>query len=177
MRKILTIVLVLLSASIAEAEPPGKYPDPALTPGVVLTTDATVTCQGGYAIDLRKREGPTQKEKCAVFAAYGLPCKNKRGEFQVDHFLPMKLGGSPNGLKNLWPQRWSWWKKKDLTEFSAIHAVCVEHSMTLPDAQAALMEDWYALYLKFKKESRLRDYDVNERKKHQRSSTHKVETK
>lgn len=40
--------------------------------------------------------------KHAIFKKYGIP-KENQGEYTIDHFIPLSLGGS-NEPQNLWPQ-------------------------------------------------------------------------
>jgi hypothetical protein len=48
----------------------GDLPDPILTPGAVMTTDAAAICRPGYAKSVRHVSG---KVKARVYAEYGIP--------------------------------------------------------------------------------------------------------
>jgi hypothetical protein len=85
----------LLIATPASA---GDLPDPTLTPGTVMTTDAAAVCTPGYAKSVRHVSG---KVKAQVYAEYGI-VSHRSGEYEVDHLISLELGGS-NDVKNLWP--------------------------------------------------------------------------
>ena len=162
MRKMLTIIMLLLcaSAGIAEAEPRGKYPDPTLTPGAILPLDEKTVCVEGYAIKERKKNGPSAKDKCAVMKSYGIDCKkDKPGEWQVDHLYPIKLAGDAGAYENLWPQAWPFWKFKDSVEFELIDRICRDKTMTLKEAQEVIRTDWYKFYLSMPEKEKKRHYD------------------
>src|SRR5690349_20533373 len=54
------------------------YPDPQLTPGAVLTTNATKVCMSGYARAVRH---VTQAMKQQVFQTHGLDYPQPRGAY------------------------------------------------------------------------------------------------
>ena len=88
-------------------------PNPALTPGVALTTNAARVCVRGYSASVRD---VPQSEKAAVYARYGVadvPYKH-----EVDHLVSLEIGGS-NAIANLWPEpyagRWGA-RTKDVLE-------------------------------------------------------------
>jgi hypothetical protein len=55
--------------------------------------------------------------------------------------IPLEIGGA-NDPRNLWPQRFADAKRKDRVEDALHEAVCVEHTLTLEQAQAAIARDW-----------------------------------
>jgi hypothetical protein len=66
MRGIAFVAALLLASSPALG---GDLPNPALTPGAVMTTDAAAVCTPGYAKSVRHVSG---KVKAAVYAEYGI---------------------------------------------------------------------------------------------------------
>lgn len=147
------VTLLLLAAALAAS----RVPSATLTPGLVETTDTAAVCQPGYAAahrlvsDSRKRD---------VYAAYGIrPASrtlvSKRGlpyqqsDYEVDHRVSIELGGS-NLPANLWIQSYrlprfnAWWK--DALENRLHWLVCTGRTLTLVDAQAALLGDWTVAY-------------------------------
>src|SRR5215468_306538 len=82
----------LLVASPAVA---GDLPDPTLTPGAVMTTDAATVCMPGYAKSVRHVSGNV---KAKVYAEYGITSRQP-GEYEIDHLISLELGGS-NDIKN-----------------------------------------------------------------------------
>jgi hypothetical protein len=74
-------------------------PDPKLTPGDVFP-DATKddVCTPGWS---REHRHVTEAMRDQAYAEYGR--KRGPGCCEVDHLIPLELGGS-NDMKNLWPQ-------------------------------------------------------------------------
>ncbi len=87
-----------LAPSSTKAGPAYLYPNPTLTPGAVLTTDASTICTPGYASSVRDVSTATKEQ---VYAEYGVSYPQPTGAYEVDHFIPLEIGGS-NDIKNLW---------------------------------------------------------------------------
>ena len=64
-------------------------PDPKLTPGAVLTTDAAAICQPGYSRSVRHTPGSL---KHRIYAEYGID--QKTGRYEIDHLIPLGIGGA-----------------------------------------------------------------------------------
>jgi len=60
--------------------------------------------------------------------------------------VPVCLGGDNADPRNHWPQPRPSAREKDQLEAWVCRAVCDEHSMALPDAQAMFLGDWRAAY-------------------------------
>ena len=121
------------------------YPNPVLTPGVVLTTDAAEVCVSGYSSTVRN---VPVSEKQHVYAEYAVQYPEPRGSYEVDHFISLELGGS-NDIKNLWPEPAEprpGFHEKDQVE-NYLHGEVCSGRMTLPEAQKEIATDWYAVYL------------------------------
>lgn len=88
-------------------------PDPLLTPGA-LCTATSVGFDGVRAGAPHCRRRVTATIRRTVFARYGIPWK-QRGLYELDHFIPLCLGGS-NEVANLFPQSWEAAKRKDVLE-------------------------------------------------------------
>jgi len=127
---------------------PSLYPNPTLTPGDLLPgVTGQQTCVSGYAKSVRS---VTSDEKAAVYQRYGVP--NVSGQHEVDHFIPLTLGGS-NALTNLWPEPYEplpGAHEKDKVEDYLHQEVC-SGKMTLEQAQNEIRSDWYAVYLRIEK--------------------------
>ncbi len=123
--------------------PATEYPNPALTPGDTFpgVTQAQV-CVSGYTEGVRN---VTSDEKAEVYRRYGVP--NESGKHEVDHFIPLELGGS-NMLTNLWPEPYEpipGAHEKDRVE-NYLHDEVCSGRMTLAQAQEAIRTDWVAVY-------------------------------
>jgi hypothetical protein len=123
---------------------PPLLPDPAKTPGDVLTQDPQVVCVKGYSRQVRNVP-PALKR--AVYQAYGIE-KAPGEDWEVDHLIPLELGGS-NSVRNLWPQAgftrpWNYHVKDRLE--NALHYLVCQGELPLPLAQRAIAKDWIATF-------------------------------
>ena len=67
-----------------------------MTPGDVLTQDASVICVPGYTKTVRDMP---QSVKNQVYRQYGVVSRAPR-EYEVDHLISLERGGS-NSIRNL----------------------------------------------------------------------------
>lgn len=121
----------------------GSLPDPACTPGAVLTTDSRVVCVSGYA---SKTRDVTTSTKNKAYAEYGIT-SHKAGEYEVDHLISLELGGS-NDIANLWPEAADanpGYHEKDKVE-NYLHGLVCSGAMTLQQAQYEIATDWVSIY-------------------------------
>jgi hypothetical protein len=75
-----------------------------------------------------------------VYAAYGLGFPQPRRAFQLDHLIPLELGGS-NDVANLWPEPTATAHKKDIVQNELRRRVCTEGGMSLAEAQRIVATD------------------------------------
>jgi hypothetical protein len=123
-------------AAIAYCTVRGLLPDPACTPGAVETTDMAIVC--GQSTQER-RNVPASVHRQA-FAEYGLAYPQAPGAFEVDHLIPLELGGS-NDISNLWPESAPGFRRKDKVENDLHRKVC-EGQIPLERAQKVIAADW-----------------------------------
>jgi hypothetical protein len=84
-----------------------------------------------------------------VQAAYGLLPRNYAHALEIDHIVPLVLGGS-NTIANLFPQKLDGqpgYKAKDRLELRLHQLVC-NGSMNLRSAQEQIAANWQVLYRK-----------------------------
>jgi len=130
-------------------------PDPGCTPGAVdarvaPTTLDTTICRRGYTRRVRPPERVTQAIKRERLAAYGEPRARLRN-VELDHLVPLELGGAPAAVANLWPESLDGprgARVKDRLEDALNHAVC-RHRLDLAKAQAGIAADWESAYRRF----------------------------
>ena len=125
-----------------------KFPDPTCTPGVVFQVTKEDICVKGYTSRVRY---VTARTKALVYQEYGIT-SHAKGEYEVDHFIPLELGGS-NDLKNLWPEPAEprpGFHEKDWVENYLHDQVCA-NQMSLAEAQKQIQTNWLAVYLQIKK--------------------------
>jgi hypothetical protein len=134
-------------------EGPDPLPDAFCTPGATspAVTPATLQstiCMVGYTTTVRPPSSVTDKEKAGLLLAYGFAGDVKTTE--LDHLVPLELGGDPNDIRNLWPEpndkpgAKSFVNGKDTVEGRAHDAVCAGR-LDLATAQAEMASDWPAL--------------------------------
>jgi hypothetical protein len=139
------VASLLIALSAAAADLPIR-PDPNLTPGAILTTDAATVCQPGYSKSVRHTSG---KLKASIYREYGLD--RAVSHFEVDHLISLELGGA-DVAANLWPQSYDTlpWNAhvKDKLE-NRLHALVCAGTLSLQQAQQEIAADWMAAYQKY----------------------------
>jgi hypothetical protein len=84
--------------------------------------------------------------KDKVYAEYGIT-SHSSGQYQIDHFIPLELGGS-NDISNLWPEPANpkpGFHEKDKVE-NYLHDQVCSGTRNLSGAQDAIVSDWVAIY-------------------------------
>lgn len=124
----------------------GPLPDHNCTPGAVFT-DATpeVICVSGYTKTVRNVSAKLKKE---VYGEYGLDSHQELGTYEVDHLIPLELGGN-NDIANLFPEAAipiPGFQEKDLVE-NYLHQEVCSGRVLLDSAQKQIANDWVAVYL------------------------------
>ncbi len=138
MRALITALALSLTAC-ATAAAALELPNASMTPGAIASSDPVVVCQYGYASAHRNVPYAVRDR---VYNEYGIPRGHRKG-LRVDHLIPLEIGGA-NDVRNLWPQKLAESKVKDRVEDDLRVAVCVRHTLTLADAQAAIARNWTA---------------------------------
>jgi hypothetical protein len=150
MRAALVAVVALLAAA------------PALA-GIALNSDVTpesihqTICVPGWTATVRPAVSFTDRIKHALMVQAGLPLAREH-EFELDHHVPLALGGHPSSPDNLWLQAWDdhavdGWsgetsaKVKDKLEVRLQHLVCAG-ALPLEEAQRCIYDDWRACAMK-----------------------------
>jgi hypothetical protein len=87
----------------------GTLPDPSCTPGVAdprVTQDNidSTICVSGYSSLVRPPVSYTEPLKFKLMDAYGYT--DSPSNYELDHLIPLELGGAPFNVKNLWPEPW-----------------------------------------------------------------------
>ncbi len=123
----------------------GALPDPECTPGDIFNSIPLETiCTHGYTKTVRNVSLATKKK---VYAMYGIAYPPSRGSYEMDHLIPLALGGN-NNIANLFPeaaQPKPGFKEKDVVEMYLYQEVCAGH-INLGYAQATIAKDWLAVY-------------------------------
>lgn len=123
----------------------GPLPDSLCTPGTVFP-DATPDeiCVPGYTQRVRSVSAKLRKQ---IYAAYAIPYPPQTGTYELDHLIPLALGGS-NDAANLFPEARDpvpGFKEKDVVEVYLYEEVCAGY-LPLAAAQAQIAKNWLAVY-------------------------------
>lgn len=130
------------SAGCQSKEP---LPDSGCTPGAIFE-DAVKEeiCVPGYS---KKVRNVSQKTKKKVFEMYGIEYPQPFGSYEVDHLIPLSLGGN-NDLANLWPKVadpiLGFWEKNIAANY--LHKEVCQGQISLNAAQKQMAQDWTAIY-------------------------------
>jgi hypothetical protein len=127
----------------------GALPDPACTPGAVMTKDLDVIC---HRAARARRHVEASVHKLA-FAEYGYTFPQARGAFEVDHLIPLELGGA-NTIENLWAEPANpkpGFHQKDRVE-NYLHKQVCSGTMTLDEAQKVIATDWLGVWEKIEEQ-------------------------
>ena len=116
--------------------------DPLITPANVLTT----ICRTGYAASVQLSASSAASLKRQLMVAYHLT--GPADDYELDHLVPLEVGGAPFAATNLWPQpnthpATSVANVKDPVEDYVHHAVCTG-AMTLTQGQEVFLTGQWA---------------------------------
>lgn len=133
--------MLLLAAALAILPPvPG-----AINPNVTQANLATTICQRGWTATVRPPLYFMLRIKGQLMRAAGLTDFHA---VELDHLVPLELGGSPDSPANLWLEPWAgrWGAHtKDRLE-NALHRLVCAGTITLAQAQHEIATDWMASY-------------------------------
>ena len=147
-RAILPTVVVGAIVAIAIAMGTSRtvaMPDRVMTPGQADTTSLVIICGTSTAT----RRNVSESTKAAVYKEYGV---TTRAGYEVDHLIPLALGGS-NDIQNLWPQPATpvpGFHQKDVLEVR-LHALVCSGQLDVTKAQNEIAIDWQATYRRYVK--------------------------
>ncbi len=102
-------------------------------------------CVSGYTATVRPSVKFTNQMKRDRMIEYDLP--GNLSDYELDHVIPLELGGCPDCAANLWMEPWSppGAYEKDRVENYLHREVCAGQ-MSLIEAQTIIAQDWYAVY-------------------------------
>jgi hypothetical protein len=124
----------------------GPLPDRRCSPGAIYR-DATlpVICRPYYTSKVRRVSEATRAK---VFREYGIPYRLYGRAYEIDHIVPLELGGS-NAIANLYPEAAfrpsPGYVRKDRLE-NRLHDLVCARRMVLRKAQQAIASNWVMLY-------------------------------
>lgn len=111
---------------------------------MILTTDSKVVCTSGYSASVRDVSLELKKQ---LYKMNGLSYPQPKGTVQVDHIIPLELGGS-NNIRNLQVEMKDprpGYLEKDKVEDYLHRQVCTGN-MDLEEAQIQMATNWTNIY-------------------------------
>lgn len=135
--------VVLLCAALAA--PAWSQSVEVLNPDVRQETLADTICHKGYTRSVRPATSYTNGVKRKLMREQGLDWKYAK-RYELDHIIPLTLGGHPRNIHNLQLQPWEGpegARTKDKLEVRLAREVC-HGKLRLRDAQACIWNDWQA---------------------------------
>jgi len=128
-----------------------------LNPDVDESTIDTTICTSGYTKSVRPATSYTNGVKKKLMREAGLDVA-EIGDYELDHIVPLALGGHPRKLSNLMLQPWEGEhgaRAKDVLEVRLQSLVC-HGKLDLTDAQVCIARDWEACSLQYPKRQPVR---------------------
>jgi hypothetical protein len=135
---LLALFLAFSCSALAFDKPPG-----ATNPAVTQATITDTICLPGWSRIMRPPASYTNKIKRELMANAGIPWKQAHS-FELDHLVPIELGGDPRSRQNLWLQPWDGddgARRKDKLE-NRLHKLVCSGKVQLVVAQEAIAADW-----------------------------------
>jgi hypothetical protein len=136
--------------------PPGVLPRHQLTPGaidprVTQSNIGNTICRRGYTASVRPPFKYSNAMKHRLMRIYGVT--GSIHDYELDHLIPLELGGCPDCEKNLWPEPRNVFpgaSEKDEVE-SYLHDQVCSGAIPLAQAQKEIAANWYAVYEKIRR--------------------------
>ena len=116
----------------------------ALNPDVTQQTIGKTICVSGYTRTVRPSTSFSNGVKSRLIREAGLD-RTAMSSYELDHLVPLALGGHPRKLSNLRLQPWHGVDsaiEKDRLEVRLQHLVC-SGAMSLAEAQHCIAADWH----------------------------------
>jgi hypothetical protein len=134
--------IALIGPAVAQEvnEPVKHSGSPHLNRDVRQDNIDDTICVSGWTKTVRPSEDTTNQIKRDLLTNAGLPWSD-RSLYELDHVVPLELGGAPDDIANLNLQLWPDARRKDEIEFCLNRAVCSRQT-TLNTARAAIWQDW-----------------------------------
>lgn len=124
----------------------GALPDRRCSPGAYYTRlTAGVICSPSFSTSLIRNVSAATRRRVEI--EYGLAPRNYGRALEIDHIVPLELGGS-NSIANLFPQKLDarpGYRVKDRLE-NKVHQLVCSGSMALASAQKRIAANWKQLY-------------------------------
>ena len=124
-----------------------EFTNGAIDPSVTQENIQQTICVSHYTDKVRPPTSYTNRIKLQLLAMAGIDASHA-SEYELDHIIPLAVGGEPWAVENLQLQLWEGTdgaKRKDRIEKKLQCLVCTEQ-VTLVVAQHEIADDWQAAY-------------------------------
>ena len=142
--------LCKIAASLLALLPATTFGNGAIDPAITSTNFYETICIPGYTKTVRPPVSVTNRIKKQMLRDTGIGESHIR-EYELDHVIPLALGGHPSRLENLQLQLWEGHngaKRKDRIEVKMQCLVC-SGQVRLDQAQREIANDWDAAYHRY----------------------------
>jgi hypothetical protein len=119
---------------------PALAADLPINPVVTQETIATTICASGWTKTVRPSARYTARITIKLIRELEIP-KERLVDFELDHRIPLALGGASSEERNLELQPWDEAGEKDRIETCLSRAVCAG-AITLDEARRRMWADW-----------------------------------
>lgn len=168
-RCVLAFCVIIGTVAGAAAGQAGAFGSSPSLPDVPGATDQAVTpenidstiCVSGYARSVRPPYSFTGPIKRQLMRSRH-PGERYSG-YELDHLIPLSLGGAPADPRNLWLEPWTGPMNagdKDALEFVLWRLVC-QHEVPLRMAQRAIAGNWVEAYRRYATPQNLSRFHFN----------------
>ena len=140
--RLLSLLSVVLVSACTTA-PVSYAPPGALNLQVTQVMIHQTICIAGWTATVRPSTSYTNAVKLKLIRERGLPDSDVT-KYELDHFVPLALGGHPSSVENLWLQLWEGEqgaKKKDQVE-ATLHRMVCRGQISLDQARLEIAADW-----------------------------------
>ena len=140
----------VLAPSVEIEAPVRLEPVGAFNADVTQATIHQTICVPGWTAKVRPSSSYTSGIKSKLMREQGVP-QSEAAKYELDHFIPLAVGGHPRDIRNLWLQPWEgeWGAKaKDRLEVKMKALVCTGR-ISLESAQEAIQANWRAAYRRY----------------------------
>ena len=123
-------------------------PNALLNPDVTPATLGQTICRAGYTRTVRPSTSFTNGIKKRLLREQSMDFEAGKGGYELDHIIPLALGGHPRNVHNLTLQPWEGpygAKRKNRLEVKLQCLVC-SGEVALYEAQDAIWLDWKTAY-------------------------------
>jgi hypothetical protein len=97
-----TSISIPASCTSVNGLPDSKCTPGAIDPNVTQENIADTICVPGYTQTVRPPVSYTEPLKIKLMQFYGF--SDSLSNYELDHLIPLEIGGAPSDVKNLWPE-------------------------------------------------------------------------